>query len=482
MLKTDKPHIYFIVPPVGYATGRKPQFLQKLYVPPPRVVYLCAALKRAGYAVTVLDVPSLGWRLDQISDTIRQDEREKVVCITATTIAYPYAEVTGQALREMGLFVIMGGEHPTFAYEEVLRNGAADICVLGEGESTLIDVLERYKDGDRSSVNGIAFSQDGQIVVTAPRGLIQDLDGLGIPDYESFPVRLYLSRGGKVSVSTMRGCDFACEFCLISKVHQPPPRYRGIECVVEEIKLLRNRYAVSRFSFNDPTFALNRSRVIELCERLIRENLGLSWSCTTRMNTIDPELLALMRAAGCETILFGVETFDPKLEWVSAKHSVSTQEVFSWARPSGICFLPSFIMGLPFEDEESSRRKFQVALDLVTQFDLHEYQFNTIAPFPGTNINTQSMIRVNPRIPYSYYCIVPAHYSTVFPPQDFLRFWDQVVQTVFPEYYYRYLELEENALQGLDPYLKYFTSGAKTGRQENLVADAPVLRPVWQRS
>jgi len=480
MSETGKPHICLIVPPTGYATGRKPQFLQKLYVPPPRILYLCAALKRAGYQVTVYDLPSLGWRLDRVMATLGRDEREKVICITSTTISYPYAEVTGQMLREMGQFVIMGGEHSTFAPAEVLRNQAADVCVLGEGEHTLVEVLERYKDNGWPEVRGIAFARNGEIVANPPRPPIQDLDGLGPPDYESFPVGLYLSRGGKVSVNLMRGCDFCCEFCLISRVHPPPPRYRSTEAVIEELKHLRDKYGLSRFAFNDPTFALDRGRVVELCERLLREDLRLSWSCTTRMNTIDPDLLALMRSSGCETILFGVETFDPQLKWVSAKHSVSVGEVFSWARSSGICFLPSFIMGLPGEDKESSWHKFQAAIDLVEEFGLDEYQFNTIAPFPGTQLQRQGLIHVNPRIPYSYYCIVPAHYSEAFPAQDFLLFWNKVVHKVFPEYYYRYLELEEQALQGYDPYLKYYTSGARAGRPENLGADGPVLKPAWQ--
>jgi radical SAM superfamily enzyme YgiQ (UPF0313 family) len=456
--------------------------VQELYIIPPRIPYLCGALKKAGYTITVLDIPSLGWRLDRILATINSDERKKVVGITTTTLSYPYAEALGQALRALGVFVVMGGEHPSFAYEEVLRNRAADVCVLGEGERTLVALLDRYKDGDWQSVRGIAFSREDRTVVNAPQALIEDLDELGIPDYASLPVERYLARGGKLSLNTMRGCDFRCEFCLIPQVHRDAPRYRSIDAIIEELQYLRKRYAISRFSFTDPTFTLDRERVAALCQRLLREGLDLSWSCTTRMNTLDLELLKLMRASGCETILFGVESLEPRLSEVSAKHSVSVREVLAWCKDCGICFLPSFIMGLPMDDEDSSRRKFQATLDLIQEFDLHHYQFNTIAPFPGTNLNSQAVVQVNRKIPYSFYCIVPAHYTAAFPAQDYLRFWNHVMQTVFPEYYLRYLELEESALSGLDPHLKYFTSGAKVGRPENLTAVDPLFEPVWRQS
>ncbi|MEN6318259.1 MAG: radical SAM protein [Syntrophaceae bacterium] len=386
--------IFVELPRYGKAVEEKPA---KLYghLPNLGLCSLAAVAEREGYRTEILDAAAL-----QLSplEVVREisEKRPRYVGLTAMTHSISSAALIARLIKEKmpEIKVILGGVHVTAVPSETLRKypGLFDVCVLGEGELTLIELLSALEGGkDLVSVAGLAVQREGEIVKTAPREFLRDMDSLPMPAWHLLPdMKKYygttlISAGKGVSnhLLTSRGCPGRCIFCDTS-VNGHKLRSYSVDYTMEMIDILHKKYKADDIQINDDTFVTFRKNLQEICKRLIAGKYNLTWSCDARASDVNEESLRLMKAAGCWQIAYGVETGSPRiLEFI--KKNVSLEQIrnaFAWTKKAGISTKGFFIMGHPTETEDSIRETIDLMLSL--NIDVVGLTFFTV--FPGSPI------------------------------------------------------------------------------------------------
>ena len=216
-------------------------------------------------------------------------------------------------------YYVIGGHGPTPEPEYFLKKTKADVVVMGEGEVTVIELIEAIK-GKRpfSSVKGIAYLKKGKVLINPRQDLIRDLDSIPLPAYDLFPMEYYrLLRMPHATNSDLvmpilsgRGCTFQCNYCYrLDKGFRP----RSCESIIEEIRLLKEKYNITYFSFSDELLMSSEHRTISICNDFIKAKLNIKWDCNGRLNFAKPDILKLMKKAGCVFINYGIESFNDEI-------------------------------------------------------------------------------------------------------------------------------------------------------------------------
>lgn len=465
-------NVLLVRPPAGYSTGKKPNIKRGLYLMPQGLIYLAEALIRDGHEVQIVDIEEKRWSLKDVLVGINKFSPH-VIGLTTTTPSWPFVKVISKKIRELSneIKIIMGGPHAMFDHKVILESGLADVVIIGEGEISFPEYINNLQ-GKRelSGVHGIAYVQNGHLCYTPYSPLI-GIDSWGIPAYHMLNVDAYKRVGG-VSISAMRGCPFACAFCLIPKIHSKnplqykaigvQPRIKGAKTIFKEMCYLHSKYGIKEFNLVDPIFTYYPKRVAELCAILIREEVDFRWSCQTRVDHVSNKLLAKMAKAGCVGILFGVESSNEQVLLCIDKRTKPEQIInaMNICKRNDIHPTPSLIMGLPGDSSKGAEQNIQFAEWLNNEFGLHNYfQFNTFMPSPGSLIKEdikKYKLWINPNISYSYYVIVPVTSTPDLPFEKHIELWHKVWETFFPKYYDLYKEAELCALSGEDPLLREF--------------------------
>lgn len=359
-------------------------------LPPLGLCYLAAVLLEKGHSTKVLDCVAENISLSRLKKEV-EEFKPGLVGVTSTTVSYEAAQKTIDAIKEVdhGVMTVLGGAHisalPQATMAEVEN---IDIGVFGEGEYTLLEVVERLEKGESlSGVDGAIVRQDGRLMVNKPREPIENLDEVPFPARHLLKsLRLYSHtpfRGAKfmTTMITSRGCPFRCGFCdqaIFGRVW----RYHRPEYVVEEISFLKQTYGIDFISFEDDNFMLSKKRTIEICQRMIKSELGILWSCLGHINEVDDEVLPLMKRAGCKTIYLGIESGSPRiLELINKKTTLEEiQDGVERIKKYKISITGSFILGLPTETKEDMERTIDFALGLP----LDGITFFIFTPYPNT--------------------------------------------------------------------------------------------------
>lgn len=280
--------------------------------------------------------------------------------------------------------VIVGGPHPTAVGVEMLDDSNIDVSVIGEGERTIIDLLEAAEHKKPfDEIKGIIYRDGSRIVKTQAREGSNNLDSFCFPyefasqvlkDYEKYPKSAF------GYVMTSRGCKSNCLFCGSRYVFGRKVRYRSVENVTEELEFLK-KSGIQRISFLDDTFGSDKEYTQELCRSLIKNLRGLRWSCTTRADVIDGQTVALMKRAGCRQIAIGIESGNNEMLRKMRK-GITTQTALDAARTirkNGIKLLVFFMSGFPGETEKTLSETFET----IKKIDGTIVR-NIFTPFPGT--------------------------------------------------------------------------------------------------
>ncbi|HYB20611.1 MAG TPA: radical SAM protein, partial [Thermodesulfobacteriota bacterium] len=270
---------------------------------------LAGVLRKRGYSVKIVEAASLDLSLPQTVDHILR-ERPKYVGLSCTTASVDNAAQIARAIKEKnaGISTFVGGPQITALPTETFRRYPEfDYGVLGEGEIALGDLLEAVEgQKDLSPVESAVFRDGEEVRANTRRKFIEDLDEIPFPAYDllpSFP-RAYrppflnYSKGPVASLTSSRGCPQICTFCDRS-VFGNRYRYFSEDYLLELISFLHQKYAVRHLIFVDDQFAVSRPRLIHLCEKLAGENLKIQWNCDARVDSVTPDLLKLMKRAGC---------------------------------------------------------------------------------------------------------------------------------------------------------------------------------------
>lgn len=216
-------------------------------------------------------------------------------------------------------FFIVGGHGPTPEPEFFINRTGADAIVMGEGEETIIELLDALsKRIPLNTIKGIAYRDRKKCIVNERRPLIDDIDSIPSPAYRLFPMEYYrLLRMPKCTNSDFvapmisgRGCTFKCNFCYRMDEGFRP---RSNESIIEEIKMLKKDFGITYIAFADELLMSSKERTISLCNDFIKNNINVKWDCNGRLNFAKKEILKLMKKAGCVFINYGIEAFDDQI-------------------------------------------------------------------------------------------------------------------------------------------------------------------------
>jgi len=360
-----------------------PNFL----IPPLELMTLGAVAKQLPqWEVALLDCMAEG--LDQDAALARAQSYAPDMLITMLGF-----EVCGDDLEVLGLLrrrlprarVFCFGYLSTQRPEQVLRHGSCDGILLNEPEHTFVELLQRVERGeDYADVPGMATLDGERLVLGPERGRIQDLDALPWADHSLIKLDAYRESfmpRPTGAIMSARGCSFSCTYCV--RTFGRRMAFRSAESLAAEIAELR-RQGIPHVRFLDDTFTLKRDRVVELCQRLSRQERGLTWTALTRVDTLDAHLARKMYRAGCRRLYVGVESASPRvLKLYKKKLTVEmVREKIPMIQAAGIEVCTFFIVGAPSETPEEIMASIQLALELNTDYII----VTRIQYWPGTDL------------------------------------------------------------------------------------------------
>jgi len=367
-----------------------PHPLEESPVPPLSLSYLASALNREGIEVKILDFLVTHYHPRKLRREL-EEYRPQLVGATCVTLNYPIARRMLKVCKasDPHIFTVIGGPHVTFAPEEtLLQSPWIDAIVIGEGERTLVELVRAVEeDKDIHHVPGIAFADGDMVVKTSPQARIENLDQLPLPARELLPMARYHALGTPCTVITSRGCPYSCIFCSGHRMFGPKVRFRSPGLVVDEIEKLQRDFGPTKINIVDDTFTLNHHHARAVCEEMLRRNLKIKWSVFARVDRISEDLAQLMKRAGCEWVLFGVESADEEI-LKTIRKGITLEEVrrgVKIAAEAGINVFNSFIFGLPGESWDTALKSMAFGDELYHQYGA-KYGFHILSPLPGTDL------------------------------------------------------------------------------------------------
>ena len=316
--------------------------------------------------------------------------------------------------KSRGVTTIAFGTHVTPIPRESMRPyPSLDYVLVGEPDLSIRDLLDHLegKIGDRSEeiltlfaehdpsyqpavnedgsedlhgIKGLAWRDGDEIVVNSPRPFIKDLNDLPIPKHELLPLQKYrmpLIKGPFTFIVTSRGCPAGCTYCIKHVSYQYSTRLRSPELIMQELWQLK-KMGINTIHMYADLFTINRDQVVDLCQRMIAEDIDLRWMCNSRVDFVDEEMLQLMGQAGCWLISWGIESGNEQILKHAHKgaNPAKAERALHWAKKAGIKNWGYFIIGLPGETEETIRETIEFSKKLPLDIAL----FHVAAPYPGT--------------------------------------------------------------------------------------------------
>jgi radical SAM superfamily enzyme YgiQ (UPF0313 family) len=371
-----------------------------------------AAMLHPDYSVEIIDAIAerLTWKAFEQRLRAKAPKYYLTQCTAPTLTNDMYGAMLAKSL---GAITLAFGTHVTAMPGETLRDyPALDFVLRGEPELTfreVVDVLEGrqqtqppwvrtlLKKTDPSwepvrshdtpnldGVKGLVWRRQGEITVNESRPFIPDLNDLPIPLYHLLPLNQYrmpLMKGPFAFVVTSRGCTAGCKYCIKHVSYQWSARLLSPQRIVAELQILRG-LGIRNIHMYADLFTINRNQVMELCQRIIDEGLEIKWTCNSRVDYVDEEMLSLMGRAGCWMISWGIESGDEAILKRAAKGADPRKagQALAWARQAGIKNWGYFIIGLPGETVDSIRQ----TIDFAKRLPLELALFHIAAPYPGT--------------------------------------------------------------------------------------------------
>ena len=354
-------------------------------LPPLGLLYLGASLKKAGHTPLVYDGSRMVW--ESMLHELKQ-EKPDVIGISTFTFLWPKVkEIAGILKKELTeTLLIVGGPHASIYGKKVLEESTEfDVLVYGEGEIAIVELVEKIRKRESlASIKGIIYRDGPDLIVNPPREFIEDLDNNVLPARELLDIAGYLpafSQYKRLPVTNMfttRGCPFQCIFCTPGALGKKV-RYRSAEKVVDEMEMLYHDYGIREVAFWDDTFVLDRKRVSDICDLIIKRKLDISWSAQARVNMVDKELLKKMAASGCWKLHYGVESGVQKT-LDSFKKGTKVEDAYNaikWTREARVESEASFVFGAPNETYQDGLKTIAHAIELNSDYA----RFFLLVPF-----------------------------------------------------------------------------------------------------
>ncbi len=356
------------------------------------MAYVAAVLEKGGFQVEIYDNYLLERPIEEVKSEIKKRSPE-IVGITCNSLSYERCVELAKAVKEAvpSCRVVVGGPHASYMPQTLLQHPEIDYVVVGEGEQAMAQLASSIAKGEKASaaaqIPGVACMVGGEIVKSAPQ-FISDLDTVPFPARHLLPMRMYhreLSYLTVKPVDTMsvhRGCPYRCAYCETRELWGSACRAFSPQRVIDEIQHMTQTYGTRGIYFVGDNFTINKKRTSELCRLIKSSKLDLKWTCETRADLINKELLTEMKSAGCQTMFFGVESGSPKIQQKLNK-GIDLQEVvkaFELCREVGVQTVTSFMLGIPGETVADMNETFNFAKKLKADW----CQFNIYIACPGS--------------------------------------------------------------------------------------------------
>lgn len=310
-----------------------------------------------------------------------------LIGVTATTGMFGAALKAADIAKKLNpeVPVVAGGPHPSCQPDFTLKEGNIDIVVRGEGELTMVNLVNHLSESNPlSEVRGISYEAEDRVFHNPPQPLVEDLDSLPLPARDLILKREKYCSADFGHIMSSRGCPYNCVFCSSNKIWSRKVRYRSPEDILEEIKEVKEKFGTRVFRFNDDIFTLDRERVFKICDLIIEEDLDIEWYCDARVDTLSSSLLQRMKRAGCTKINMGVESGNPEILNRTKKGITLAQarKAIRETKKVGIESLAYFMVGLPGE----GKREILDTVRFMEETKPDHVCWSVATPYPGTDL------------------------------------------------------------------------------------------------
>jgi len=301
--------------------------------------------------------------------------------------------------------IIFGGPHPTVLPEHTLKHQSVDAVCVGEGEYTFLELVN--KKADFRGIDGIWYKdKKGNIIRNNRRQPIENLDAIPFPVFEMFPRKDYIqywfqldsvARNLKgMNIITSRGCPYQCSFCqpTLKRIFGQKIRRRSPQNVVDEIKYLKERYAINALMFQDDTLVADKNWVNKMCDLLIKDNIEIIWGCNSRVNLVEKDLFAKMKKAGLKKVFVGIESGSQRILNEIYRKEITHKQILKAVdilNTLNLKIQGYFMIGAPTESEKEINDTIKFAKSL----NINEATFSITTPLPGTYLHEKTKRYIN---------------------------------------------------------------------------------------
>lgn len=354
-------------------------------IPSIGMCYLSAMLKKNGYEVHGLD---LQYDKEERFDVLVP--MMDVLGIKTISKAVPEVIRLAKKAKQLNpnIKVVIGGPHATLKPEECITESSIDFVISGDGDFAILNLVNSLgSNKDFSNVNGLTWKDNNKIFSVEKEWI--DLDSLPFPDRELFDINRYKEYKFYYPFLPMiasRSCPYNCSNCMPAlREICGPFRFRSVDNVVAEMEELVKKYNHHRVWFNDSDLTASREWIEEFCNKLIDKKLNMIWGCNGRANTLDKEMIGLMKKAGCITIHFGVESGNQEVVTKILRKGIDLERVKKVIYEANLVKMRThcwFMIGIPGETKEQMIE----TLNYAKSLDCNSLQFSPVVPHPGIDL------------------------------------------------------------------------------------------------
>ena len=362
-------------------------------LPPIGLMYVAAALEKAGFQVQMLDNYLMKKPIDEVKQFVAK-LNPQIVGITCGSATYARCIETAKAIKETlpDCRIVVGGRHASYVPDSLLDTPEIDYVVMGEGERAMAQLAASITSGNESvaiSIPGVACRRQDKTIKNPPK-FIENMDEIPYPARHLLPLELYDRTVEYLNVkpadvmSISRGCVYNCGFCETKKLWGNICRAFSPPRVIGEIKDLQSRYGTKGIYFINDNFTLRKKETIQLCNLMLENKLDLEWVCDTRVDLVNQELLSTMSKAGCKTVWFGVESGSQRILQRIGRNTTLEQieTAFKLCRKNNIQTACSFMLGVPDE----TLKEMEASLKFAKKLDPDWCIFNVFIANPDSRL------------------------------------------------------------------------------------------------
>lgn len=393
-----------------------PSFVVKNRFVPLGLLYLASSIMKAGYTVKIKDTHNETLRMEEkgINNYLKQNLTSYLKQANPDIVgigvqfslrfkpALKIAKIVKNVLGDIP--IVFGGPHLTLFYEPIIKEYSfIDYVIIGEGEQSTVELLNAHFNNDKHlmhEIDGIAYRENGNIIINQKTGYIKDLDSLPFPAYELINIKDYhfdtsswhnpknLPINFNFPIMSSRGCPNRCTFCSVRLRHGSKYRMRSAKNVVDEIQYLYDNYECRYISFIDDNMTVSKKRTVEIMSEICNRELNIQFDNTSGLaiTTVNDEMMNAMVNAGLIRTAVGIESGSEYIRTVIFKKKLKDEAIYKFfdmaKKYKDLRFVAFFMCGFPQETKETLNATFE----MIKKLPLDDVAMSSVIPFYGTEM------------------------------------------------------------------------------------------------